>query len=963
MFTRDGNILDRPSRVCKVLKKNGLYPMHQTGAATKALQQHYKNILEPLSLFSTNANEPKESSEQIQVERPVTPVKDSVKTPPTCLSELCKLIHRGICVRPEITTVSEEDQRALGGIILAEIKILWQEITKCSCDPVLSEEENKELKCRIVTHIVLVCEQLFLHYLYLVDIFRQRHVLTDEANLCRLRGQLSVDCTKLLNVRAIRSNVITDIKASRKTPDYSDGLLERRQQTLHASGLPVHCQPGTCKIHHIENIHSSHKASVQNLPFDLREQKHQQSLMERGLREINENIKPLDLEKVYDFLPCPEEADTCKTMPCAGIYCLRPTRQKHMDQCSDKDTETHQVFKLKRHHSMPDLHAVSLFEELGIKLQVIRPESPIVFCNNFEETAKENAQKPINPADDLKRLLGDDHKLCLKETKLNDPDADLPPLLKAITRSKDSRLQLLQQTLQDLKDEEDTKLKETVTVNKPEHPQSAFVNVTLPQKTIARTADVRVSDRVLTEMIDMQIYPPVYNDLTGEIGDSSVKWLDRNLFFGEEIKEVYKEIGKKISTHYLKFDQDPAIEPVATEVDLSKCLASSTLTKGKRKWVFNPELREALESQTSKWESRKKNYIDGDHPKPEDTSSRAYKSWLQWWKSTVNSDDYLKYVSTKDSDYLGLVYHLYDSDESDDEENEKTKALALQQKQFELRQKKKLDALKAKKWDFVPGMWNVNCILLGGLGENPEPEDVESVGNQSFNLTKTPQGTSSTQTQKDTKGLAKCSSSSWGPYPDLTARADYKQLQNRLERIWAALYVPDGERMDMALKYSSSHNIGRLGEATEAWEKTVKLIQQRESLLAKLEQFEQYASDPDRFYEPGYRGTSIARMDESKQREKLHSKISAVEILLSKVLGEVRDSFHDTVTYKGRPYIEKMRWDKTEMLYWLQEERRKQAMERVVDGGGSPVKLPALQSCLLNTETSSSIISYNDINF
>ncbi|RXM36710.1 Coiled-coil domain-containing protein 87 [Acipenser ruthenus] len=680
MFTRDGNILDRPSRVCKVLKKNGLYPMHRTGAATKALQQHYKNILEPLSLFSTNGNEPKESSEQIQVERPVTPVKDSVKTPPTCLSELCELIHRRICVRPEITTVSEEDQRALGGIILAEIKILWQEITKCNQnDPVLNEEENKELKRRIVTHIVLVCEQLFLHYLYLVDIFRQRHVFTDEANLCRLRGQLSVDCTKL-------------------------------------------------------------------------------------------------------------------------------------------------------HHSMPDLHAESLFEELGIKLQVIRPESPIVFCNNFEQTAKENAQKPINPADDLKRLLGDDRKLCLKETKLIDPDADLPPLLKAITRSKDSRLQLLQQTLQDLKEEEDTKLKETVTVNKPEHPQSAFVNVTLPQKTIARTADVRVSDRVLTEMIDMQIYPPVYNDLTGEIDDSSVKWLDRNLFFGEEIKEVYKEIGKKISTHHLKFDQDPAIEPVATEVDLSKCLASSTLTKGRRKWVINPELREALESRTSKWESRKKNYIDGDHPKPEDTSSRAYKSWLQWWKSTVNSDDYLKYVSTKDSDYLGLVYHLYDSDESDDEENEKTKALALQQKQFEF--------------------------------------------------------------------------SSWGPYPDLTARADYKQLQNRLECIWAALYVPDGERMDMAIKYSSSHNIGRLGEATEAWEKTVKLIQQRESLLAKLEQFEQYASDPDRFYEPGYRGTSITRMDESKQREKLHSKISAVEILLSKVLGEVKDSFHDTVTYKvSIPFI------------------------------------------------------------
>ncbi|XP_058842494.1 coiled-coil domain-containing protein 87-like [Acipenser ruthenus] len=266
---------------------------------------------------------------------------------------------------------------------------------------------------------------------------------------------------------------------------------------------------------------------------------------ERGL--INENVKPLDLEKVYDCVPCPEEADTKLCHVLEYIVHVLPIKVSAL------------IMTLK-----------------------------------------------------LTKLLGDYRKLCLKETKLIDPDADLPPLLKAITCSKDSRLLLLQQTLQYLKEEEDMKLMKTVIVNKPEHPQSAFVNVTLPQKTIARTADDRVSDRVLTEMIDMQIYPPVYNDLTGEIDDSYVKWLDRNLFFGEEIREV----DKKISTHHLKYDQDPAIEPVATEVDLLK-MTSSTLTKGRRKWVINPELRQALESQTSKWECRKKYYIDGDHPKPQ----------------------------------------------------------------------------------------------------------------------------------------------------------------------------------------------------------------------------------------------------------------------------------------------------------------------------------------------------------
>ena len=31
----------------------------------------------------------------------------------------------------------------------------------------------------------------------------------------------------------------------------------------------------------------------------------------------------------------------------------------------------------------------------------------------------------------------------------------------------------------------------------------------------------------------------------------------------------------------------------------------------------------------------------------QDKVSRTYASWLQWWKSTITSDDYLKYLSTQ----------------------------------------------------------------------------------------------------------------------------------------------------------------------------------------------------------------------------------------------------------------------------------------------------------------------------
>ena len=38
----------------------------------------------------------------------------------------------------------------------------------------------------------------------------------------------------------------------------------------------------------------------------------------------------------------------------------------------------------------------------------------------------------------------------------------------------------------------------------------------------------------------------------------------------------------------------------------------------------------------------------------QDKMSRTYASWLQWWKSTVTSDDYMKYLSTQ------VIFVLFD---------------------------------------------------------------------------------------------------------------------------------------------------------------------------------------------------------------------------------------------------------------------------------------------------------------
>jgi hypothetical protein len=50
--------------------------------------------------------------------------------------------------------------------------------------------------------------------------------------------------------------------------------------------------------------------------------------------------------------------------------------------------------------------------------------------------------------------------------------------------------------------------------------------------------------------------------------------------------------------------------------------------------------------------------------------------------------------------------------------------------------------------------------------------------------------------------------------------------------------------------------------------------------------------------------------------------IDKVQAKLEIILVNIEKSLKDIVTYNGRPYMEKMKWDRIEMLHWLTEERR-----------------------------------------
>ncbi|XP_010571430.1 PREDICTED: coiled-coil domain-containing protein 87 [Haliaeetus leucocephalus] len=178
----------------------------------------------------------------------------------------------------------------------------------------------------------------------------------------------------------------------------------------------------------------------------------------------------------------------------------------------------------------------------------------------------------------------------------------------------------------------------------------------------------------------------------------------------------------------------------------------------------------------------------------------------------------------------------------------------------------------------------------------------------------------------------------WKPVLPGPAPAGLERLQRRLCRLWAVLGVPSWERLEMAVKYGAVGALARLPAALEAWEAAADGILQRELLLVQLERLEERGSDPGRLFRGGL-ASATERAGEARARGRLHAALARCEARLSPALRRLRDSFGDTVTFRGRPYAEKMRRDMVEMLYQLQQRRRAGALQAAL--GGQPQHPPS----------------------
>ncbi|XP_063302220.1 coiled-coil domain-containing protein 87 [Pelobates fuscus] len=885
MLNQEGNL----SSLRKIKKQSN--PMPGDLINIKKLSQLYNDILQPLTLFPTPVRSLDEQKDAAITQAPDKNAHKEVVDESICrddaymcalspfMEDLSKMSANTVrdLVKRRLHKISAlnigltEVQKAFEEIILGEVITTCDNIPHVLCSTLLTAQEKQKLHRRLISHILIVSEQLFIYYLKKMEWNKTQSVFSEEANLTRLKAQLLLDCSKFFNLISAQHYLIAEIKELE-----GQDLTQRETEEIlpNKSNFPEHT-----------NKKSTYYGSI-NPHFTMayfvrlgRPKKSPQKLQKDIDLMQFENIPQLDLKKVQTLIPRRKDESTFpQTMQCDAIRTPCPNIHSEDQKIKEKSSPRKYV-TLKKWPSCPNLMISDLVKELCVSIKQYSSECPEIL--SWAGTVKTEEH---TLSQDLKRLVEDSS--LQKPSMVGDPycDEEIPPLIRALPHGIGDKVKLhkMQELLKDLDHSQEQCQKGQETKASP-HPQASSVDILLPKKPLLRRADAQPSDRIYTNTTDIAKYPPVYNHFSNEIEAASVTRLDRNLFVGKELKEVYSELTKNISTDHLKFDQDSIIEPYATKLDFSKCVASSTLTRNKNQRVINKELDSVALNDKSDSADQ---YIPMDKE-----ASRYCNSWLTWWKSLVNFDDYMKYISTKDLDYLKVIYHLYNSD-SEDEEQAK---LALKKMEEELKRErdKKIADLRAEKQNYMPGMWNINSVMLGGLGSDPS----------------------------------------------LQGKTHNEILQKKINAIWKALHVPEALRLDMAIKYSSAEYQDCLPQAIEMWEKAVNIIQKREEILAELEQFEREASDPNRFFQRGYNGTSMARMKESRIRKKLHTQLTEIEHEILELLQVIKKSFNDTVTFKGRPYVEKIQRDKIEMLYWLQQDRRKDVMEKNLEKQHALLKL------------------------
>lgn len=994
------------------LKQNDMYTMPGLDFSQTDLRKRKRGVIDQLSIFAPMPHEKDKMAPaaELKMDRPVTPIDKEIKTQPLDWDQMAKYVRRRLASSDKLAHMSVQEQQDLAAILVGEVYHIWPDIKRQIDDPFLTPEQNKELNRRIAVHIVTVCEELYAHYLKKAQILNKRGIFSGPANMSRLKAQLGQESGKFLNVLIIRRYIVADMRGKLPELESVDDEYQRhfaRKPAVPAPPIPRLSFKGMLKL-------SRPRAHDRG---------HHYKTAEEHLEELHEAMPDLDTAKLVPVVAqMPREMLYPERLDGDTSEDVEQRKKKGRtegtdDQSSSDDLPMHST-GLKKSNSLPELsHAENLLEELDLDTadskgqktsaslrRSLQMEGGVLAKSTPKEGNSERLMSELIAAD-LKRLTAVQREPVYQGSA---DDDDMPPLLQAILRNAkhDKKPAEYKAKIAELEAKEQAHAAEqSKPLQKSEHPQPTTVSRLLPSNVVVRTSDIRVSERMCSEVITIRQNSTVYNELLDEIDSQTIKRLDSNLFLNQEIKEVYSEIMKTVPKDHLELEQDELVEAAPLKLDTQGLLASATLTKKKASdRMINPQLVKSHRSPwgshpRADWEKTPLNpprdskgvpYFDPLAPSSANIAfannpmtafggglsladlpqmvaermTRSYAAWLTWWKGTIDGDDYKKYVALQETDFLGTVFHMY-NDDAEQDSGTSSEALPpkmeLLAKELEERKADRLKQMRDQKKQYTPGEWNVQAVMLGGLGRDPDLQDDEvttkiktamrqevqeaqnkkkllgdiikeranagrhqSMGSSTAELSVPPTRVSfrsTSQSKGDSQTETRAESSA------ISAASKTLSAQARLEKVWGSLHMTDSLKLDMAIKYSSDGYAEILEQAIAAWELAAQCVVERENVMAELEAFERLASDPNRFFEFGYRGSSAARLDEARIRSRLYKRLEDMVPTIKRAVEHVKQHFGDVITYRGRPYLDKMRSDRVEMLYWLQEERKQLAID------------------------------------
>ncbi|KAM8813381.1 LOW QUALITY PROTEIN: coiled-coil domain-containing protein 87 [Rhynchonycteris naso] len=839
------------------------------------LQQFYHRLLHPLSLFPSRLTRP-ESQKRLPQELPMLP---SLPISRLTVASVCRQVAKRLARCGLAERIPPEGRLRFTEVILDELKCSWQEPP---IEPSLSHLNSQRLRKRILVYVLLSCEHLFLRYLHLLKTMStSSYVFTESATLTRLAASLARDCSVLLTSPEVYRGLLADFRT----------LLKAEQAHGNIYKLRPFGPPGVFKTRAPPppRPHSAGFAQVPSsnlsLNYLIQFSRSPEFVSEPGPDPVKEleSIPQLKKGRLFSCLPSTQKKRDSFTS--SEVVSLPKYLVALTSRSSPLISHVPPYSQLQKGQSMPSLReGWKLADELGLPPPLPRPLTPVVL---FAESRPELVGDMV--AEDLKRIM---KNMKLEWTHYSTMDSGIPPLLGALTHhpARAHHMEELQRLLNE-EEEASGQWGPQPSKSPPLHPQPVTVTLKLRNQVVFQAAAVQVSERKFLDSFHVEGTEVLYNHLAGELEPKFIEKMDIDRFVGNSIREVYKELMSRVSTDHFSFDQGPLIEPSANK-DCSMFLFSAFLGQEKQCRVINPKL-------SGLYSQRANTLQPNPYRTPSLTSVQANKArdglsnktlGTNWWKPTVSMDDYFKYLTDQQTDFLHVIFRMY-------EEEAPVEIVTPVRESLKIQPPPPL--LEDEEPDFVPGEWDWNTVL----GYTQETKRT--------NLLEEP--------------------------PKILS------LQKRLERLWSMLEVPAKDRLDLAIKYSSNARLRQLPSLLSAWEQALQSIQLREILLRKLEWFEQEASDPNRFFRKTDVGLSCF-LEESKIRNHLHKKLSLMEAPLVSLLKKVELIFGEPVTFKGRRYLDKMKHDKVEMLYWLQQRRRVRHLVRAQKASHQSAMLKRLSS-------------------